>query len=401
MHVFSAPQPCPTSAQRARRPTLWGLVSLVAAGALALGGCSGDPAESRTAPPPREKPVVTVLPAVDSIDDTFLEREATLYPAADATISAKQDGFVIDVVPEIGDVIHAGDVIVELDRTDRGLQIRELRATLKKAETNLANEQRTWDRVLELHSKRVASDERRDEQKAQVDLARAELEEARARLARQEIWFKDLTILAPFPGVVAELSAEGGEYVERGDPLARLKRIDIIVAACTINERYLNVVREGSPAVVHVTAHPDRTFEGLVWKIVGDALIESRSFPVRVLIPNPDLALKPGMSARVAFRRSVKDAVLIPKDAVVANGNGSVVYVIEDGVARERPVELGAAIGDRWHVRSGIDRGDAVVVQGNEDLHSGDAVQLVELPPPGPPSLPTALEAERGTAAGS
>lgn len=400
MHVFSEPKPSLTSARRARRSSLSGwLTALVAAGALA--GCSGDSAESRTAPPPRDKPVVTMHPTVDSVEDTFLEREATLMPVADATISTKQDGFVLDVVPEVGDVLHTGDVIAELDRTDRGLQIRELRASVEKAVTNLANEERTWERILELHSNQVASDERRDEQKAQVELARAELEEARARLARQEVWFKDLTIVAPMPGVIAELDAEDGEYIERGSPIARLKRIDTIVALCTVNERYLDAVREGSPTVVHVTAHPDRTFEGLVWKIIGDALIESRSFPVKVVIPNPDLVLKPGMSARIAFRRSVKDAVLIPKDAVIGAGDSPVVYVVAEGIARERPVELGAAIGDRWHVRSGVERNDAVVVQGNEDLRGGDAVRLVELPPPGPPSLPSALEAERAGAAGS
>jgi membrane fusion protein (multidrug efflux system) len=180
-----------------------------------------------------------------------------------------------------------------------------------------------------------------------------------------------------------------------------MKRVDVVVAVCTVSERFLAQVSEGSPAVVEVAAYPGRQFEGLVWKIIGDALVESRSFPVKVLLPNPDLALKPGMSARVAFRRHLTDAVLVPKDAVLDVEQQPHVFVVRDGKAERRDVELGAAIGDAWHARSGLGPDDLVVVTGNEDLQSGDLVKTVELPRPGAPAVPAAEKAARGGAQGS
>ena len=192
------------------------------------------------------------------------------------------------------------------------------------------------------------------------------------------------------PGVVTQLYTEGGEYLKRGDKVLELKRIDSLVALCTISERYLGHVSEGSSVHVAVTAFPERSLQGLVWKIVGDALLESRSFPVKVLLSNQDLTLKPGMSARVSFVRRVDDGLLVPKDAIIEEDDEHFVFLVTDGQAERRSVELGTAVGDRWHVRAGVSAEDDVVVAGNEDLNAGDAVLLVDLPAPGPPTLPKA-----------
>jgi RND family efflux transporter MFP subunit len=150
-----------------------------------------------------------------------------------------------------------------------------------------------------------------------------------------------------------------------------------------------------------VTGFPGREFEGLIWKVVPDVDISSRSLPVKVLLPNPDLALTPGMSARILFIRALDDALLIPKDAVLEDGDERYVLVVEKGSAERRPVEVGAAIGDRWHVRSGLEGNESVIVAGNEDLEAGSPVQVVELPPPGPPTLPDSLQADRSQPADS
>jgi membrane fusion protein (multidrug efflux system) len=107
------------------------------------------------------------------------------------------------------------------------------------------------------------------------------------------------------------------------------------------------------------------------------------------------------MSARVSFIRALDDALLISKDAVLQDGDEHYVLVVERETATRRPVELGVAIEDRWHVRSGLDGSESVIVAGNEDLDAGTAVQVVELPPPGPPTLPDALKADRAAPAGS
>jgi RND family efflux transporter MFP subunit len=385
---------------RLRVPTRFG-AALALALASACGGAEPDVAAGG---PPRDHgpvPVVAAAPERRSLDDVFLEREATLYPVAEATVSTRQEGFVRTLLPEAGDVLQAGDRIAEIDPTDRKQKLEQLRAALSAEKTSLAVEQQGWQRVAELHARQIVSEEQREQQRANLDRARARVDEARARVETAEQGMSELHIFAPIPGVVTDVRAQDGEYVRRGAAIVHMKRIDVIVAVCTVSERFLAQVSEGSPAVVEVAAYPGRQFEGLVWKIVGDALVESRSFPVKVLLPNPDLALKPGMSARVAFRRHLTDAVLVPKDAVLDVEQQPHVFVVRDGKAERRDVELGAAIGDAWHARSGLAPDDLVVVTGNEDLQSGDLVKTVELPRPGAPAVPAAENAARGGAQGS
>ncbi len=260
---------------------------------------------------------------------------------------------------------------------------------------------RARNRAEKLFAQHVASESELEDQRSSLDRARAEVEEVRARVKQAEQALEELHILAPMDAVVSSRFIEEGEYLERGDPVAELKRIDSIIAICTVSERDLTAVQEGAPARVHVTAFPDRTFEGLVWKIIPNASVESRSFPVWVLLPNPEFVLKPGMSARVTFVRRLERALLIPKDAVLEDETGAYVFVISDDRAERRSVELGPAVADSWSVRSGLSTHDLVVVTGNEDLESGEATQIVELPPPGPPTLPTSLEASHGDASGS
>jgi membrane fusion protein (multidrug efflux system) len=335
-------------------------------------------------------PVVVAQPEERSLEDTFLEREATLVPLRTTTLSAQQEGLLIDLFPEAGDLVHAGDAIAQLAATSYELKLDELRADLHKREVTLAERKQAWARTQELYRKNVVSIDERDERKLELDRAKAEVEEARARVTRQETDLLGLRVLAPFPGVISSLHTEVGTYLKRGDAIVELKQIDWVVAVCTVNERDLRHVHEGATARVTLPAFPDRLFEGLVWKIIPDAVVASRSFPVKIILRNSAIELKPGMSARIAFVRNLERALLVPKDAVVEDGDEKVVWTIKDGKAERRPVEIGTPVGDRWQIRSGLEPGEGVVVTGNESLKAGMAVEVVQLPPPGPPTLPAA-----------
>ena len=97
---------------------------------------------------------------------------------------------------------------------------------------------------------------------------------------------------------------------------------------------------------------------------------------------------------KISFVRRIEQALLVPKDAVLRRGDERYVLVVADGHAEQRGVELGAPVGDQWYVRSGIGAGDDVIVSGNEKLRAGQPVRVVELPPPGPPTVPAMRAAD-------
>jgi RND family efflux transporter MFP subunit len=361
---------------------------------LGLAGCSSEPtADARPGDAqkrPETVPVVVMRPELTSLEDVFLEREATLLPIVTTTISAQQEGVILRIPPEVGDAVHEGDPLVELDDIEYRLRLDERRADQHKAEVTLEERKRAWARVEELYKKNIISEDERDDVRLSLDRAQAEWEQARVRTEQAEVNLQGLRIAAPFPGVISAIHADVGSYVQRADSILELKRVDWIIALCTVSERDLVHVHEGGSARVTLPAFPKRVFEGLIWKIVPDALVASRSFPVKILLKNPLLELKSGMSARISFVRRVEDAILVPKDAVEDDGDEPVVWVAHEGKAARRVVELGAAFGDRWHVRRGLSVEEPVIVTGNEFLEPDMRVEIAELPPPGPPTLPAA-----------
>ncbi len=347
------------------------------------------------------KPVAVVRVAQESVEGAFLQRDATLHPVSQVRVSTRQEGFVLSRSVEDGDVLHKGDPIAYLDDTEHRLRLTEFRAAQRRAEASREEAARAWKRTVELFERKVASAGERDDRRTELTRADADVAEATAREKRATEALDEFTIRAPMEAVVSELFIESGAYLERGDPIAHLKRINNMLAITSVSERYLSQIGEGLPVELTVTAYPGRSFEGVVWKIIPDASLESRSFPIRVLVPNPAYELKPGMSAQVNFSRRLDDALLVPKDSVLGRGENRHVFVVKDDVAVRREVSLGHAVGDRWHVTEGLTAEDWVIVTGNEELDDGGAVQIVDLPPPGPPTLPTRLEAGRPEGAGS
>lgn len=379
-----------------RRPRARGVACAFSIFLFGLPGCSGEPsADARPDGPPQAAkavPVVVIRPERSTIDDVFLEREASLLPIVVTTVASQQEGVIMQVYPEVGDVVHEGDAIVQMDESDYRLILDERRAELKKAEVTLTERERSWARVEELFEKKIISEDERDGQRLALENARADVDLARARAARAEQDLRSLRIFAPFPAVVAAIHSDVGSYVQRGDAILDLKRVDWIIALCTVNERDLRFVQEGGSVRVTLPAYPGRLFDGLIWKIVPDALVGSRSFPVKILLQNTQIELKSGMSARVEFVRRVEDALLVPKDAVVYDGEQPTVWIAREGKAERRAVELGAAFGDRWHVREGLGVEDAVIVTGNEFLEPDASVEIGELPSEDRTDLPEARE---------
>jgi membrane fusion protein (multidrug efflux system) len=363
-----------------------------------LAACSGE--TSNASPRPGggfgkgPTAVSSVQPQLRSLEDTFLEREATLLPVATPRISTKQEGFVVELWPEVGDYVHEGDVIARIDDSERKLELAEAEAEIQQSRAELFEKRNDWARTSKLWKQKVISAGERDGVRAELDIAKAKVERDGVRIERAQQALEDVTIQAPSDGIITEQLTERGEYLQRGDGIFIMKDVSAMIAVCTVSERHIGQVDEGGSVYVHVTAYPNRVFQGLIWKIVPDALVNSRSFPIKVLLPNVDLALKPGMSARVSFVRQLDGAVLVPKDAVLREGETSFVLVVTEGFAERREIELGRPIGDAWHVRSGVGPDDEVIVSGNEKLQPGSAVTVVELPPPGPPTVPSMRAAD-------
>ena len=216
------------------------------------------------------------------------------------------------------------------------------------------------------------------------EIAQAEAEYRRATFVveRLEDELRRMTIVAPFTGFLIRKRIDVGAWLRPGDPVADLIDLDPVYVVGPVNEREASRLRNGVRARVTLDAHPDRTFAGELAQVVPQADRESRAFPVKVRVRNPEHVLKSGMFARVALEiPGNREALHVPKDAIVRRAGASLVFVVDNGVARARPVRTGVAASGLVEILDGaLTAGQEVVVVGNDTLQDGAKVRKVAAP---------------------
>lgn len=210
------------------------------------------------------------------------------------------------------------------------------------------------------------------------------------------------TIRAPFSGFVVAQHAEMGDWIQKGDPVIELMQLDPIELRVNIPEDYVARLYaamseraaddEKLTVNIRFQALPNHEFEGHVERIVPQADLRTRSFPVLIHVANPDRGDRPmirsGMLARVNLPIGrTEQRLMVPKDAVVLNGASYSVVVVdtltdEQGkdklVARTVPISVGVSIGSRIEIRGELRSGQLVVVEGNERIRTGQEVRIVQ-----------------------
>lgn len=213
----------------------------------------------------------------------------------------------------------------------------------------------------------------------EVDFAIAEtgVEQARAGLELAQIQLDNTTVEAPFDGVVAELLISQGSTVGPQSPVARFVSSDIEVEI-EIEENRINQVFEGQNVSLRLTAYPGQDFPATVTSIAPTADENTRTFTVKVTPVDAEAQLRSGMFADVSVLAAERDDVtLIPRDALVQQGDKQFVYVIEQGQAQQRDVEVGISDGTQVEILSGLEPGDTVVISGQPNLSDGAKVEVV------------------------
>jgi RND family efflux transporter MFP subunit len=279
-------------------------------------------------------------------------------------------------------------------------QLEESLSSVSQAEQSCAEAQAKYDLI-------VAGP--RVEQIAQAE-ARVQNQEQTVQLLEEML--RKYTLRAPFDGYVVNEFTEVGAWVMRGDPVAEVIQLVPMEVEASLPEKYIPDVKVGEPAEIRLTVMPDQPLPGRVERIIPQADVRSRTFPIRVRL---DESIRPethrimaGMLGHVVLSLQDSQAVkLVPKDALVLNGGEQSVVVVDavdpsqgidaKGVARVVPVELGVTRQSSIQIRGDVRVGDLVVTRGNERLRSGQYLVWKGTAVPLSPSSP----AESGTSSSS
>ena len=344
------------------------LLTSLLGGAGAVGGwyLFAEPVSSaREAPGPRTRTVPVESAVAETGRAATLVRATGTLLASDAVVVQPEiAGRVTAVLFQQGQAVGAGETLIQLDPAT-------LEAELTKAEAALALARENFNRSESLSRRGATAAQALDEARAALRTA-----EAQVALARQRL--DDTDIRAPFDGVVGLKQLSVGRYVEPGDELVALERIDPLYLDFRLSERWLTKLVPGATVAVTVDALPGRSFTGTITALDPKVDVNGRAVQLRATVPNADRSLRPGLFARIEVELDAKpDAVLVPEAAVVLQEEGPIVYRIVDGKAVLTRVATGIRRDGRVEITQGLAPGDAVVTNGHVRLRDQAQVEIV------------------------
>ncbi len=191
--------------------------------------------------------------------------------------------------------------------------------------------------------------------------------------------FADAPIESTINGLIKQVMTEMGASVTPAAPLFSVVDMDSVEIIVNIPEKEIPRIHTGQKAEVSLIAYPESIFTGIIYKMspVVDPL--SRTREARILAANPDHTLKPGMFGSVDILiKTSSNAIIIPYSAVIDREERQVVFIVEDGKAKEVQPVIDIIEGESLSVTAGIEKGDLVIVVGQHNLSHGDQVSIVE-----------------------
>jgi membrane fusion protein, multidrug efflux system len=319
-------------------------------------------APASTSAPRATPPVETATVEIGRVADE-LEALGTLAANESVVIAPEIAGRVTRLGFKEGERVKEGQILVALDAAI-------LENEVKQAQANLDLAKDTYERARSLAQRGTGTQVALEQATAQLAAAEASVALARARLEKA-------TIVAPFEGVVGLRSVGVGDYVAVGQNLITLTDIDPIKVDFRVPEIFLGQVKDGQKVEIRVDAIPGRTFDGQIYAIDPVVDVNGRAIRLRAQVPNPELVLKPGLFARVKIVTDAREeALLVPEVAVMPEGTGKAVYVVEGGNARLTKVEIGKRLAGKVEITEGLTAGAQVVVAGQMRLRDGAPVDV-------------------------
>lgn len=369
-----------------------GLV-LVAASA----ACAGAP--QRPAPGPVEVTTVTVQPERVVLTTELPGRTA---PYLVAEIRPRVNGLIQERAFEEGADVRKGSVLYRIDPAPYQAAHEQAKAALAVAEANLPAARALSERLAGLAAISAVGQQEADNAAAALGRAEAAVASARAALEAARIQLAYTPLEAPISGRIGRSAVTVGALVAAYQPvpLAVIQQLDPIYVDVTQSSAELLKLRRAlaSGAVTSAQGATRRARlvleDGTPYAHEGrlqfrDVTVDptTGSVTLRMVFPNPELVLLPGMYVRAVIEEAAHEAaILAPQQGVTRNPQGvaTALVVGADGTAQERQLEVDRAIGDRWLVTSGLAAGDRVIVEGQQNIRAGVPVKEAPATPAAP-----------------
>ncbi len=388
----------------------------------------GGPAGKKGTPPPtgvmvaeaKKEAVREIVSVVGSVESPRISR-----------IGSEVEGLVEEIFLGEGDLVKTGQTLIQLSNSQLKISLAEAVAEkeeshkkllelmagsrpqeIEKAKGGMKEAEALWKKAAKEHTRyeKLFKDEVIDERlltnsqleavaaervflqrkssyelalegtrKEVIAMAEAAVNVKKAKVSLLRDKLKKTSITSPFDGVVAEKFVEKGEWVTLGQQVFRVLQIHPLWVTLPVPESVVSQVHSGTEVSLEMDAFPERVFTAKVFQVIPEANKGSRTYPVRLLLKNPDRLLKVGMMAKgfIPYGKE-RQALMIPQDAVtVSQGRKNVFVVDAKNTAKAVPVQTGVLQKGFIEVKGDLKPGDLVVTRGGERLRPGMSLKIL------------------------
>jgi membrane fusion protein (multidrug efflux system) len=341
------------------------LIFLIALVVFGLIGCSSQSIANAEEKKQEEAIPIEVTTVEKGSVSAYFTGTASLEAENEAKVVAKAGGVVEKIFVEEGDKVTKGQVLAKLDDDKPTLDLAEAQARLKQLENE-------FNRNKELHKKNIISTE-------VYERIRSDFEMQKAKVAQAGLMKSYTSIRSPIDGIVSERFIKVGNMVPQHEPCFHITDFEPLLAVLYAPEKEISKLRQNQQAILEMDAIPDYTFTGKILRISPVVDPQTGTFKVTVALTTPEIKLKPGMFSRVRIVHDIhSDTLLLPKDAVLSEGNESVVFVVKENIVQRRRVEIGYVNTTHLEIMSGLQLGDTVVQTGIGGLKDGSMIEILE-----------------------
>jgi RND family efflux transporter MFP subunit len=348
----------------------------------------------------------------------MVDLSGSLVSPDQVRVSSEVSGIISSINADLGEEVQSGQVLLQLDTRELQLAVERAESALRQTEAQLGIDSARSSSVPpddQIASVRTANANRDDariklrqtqEQVTKGLLPRADLDTVETRLkvaeasvqsalenvralkaslqdrraalelARKKV--ADASVRAPASGAISERLVQKGEFIRENTQVVTIVQLNPLKLQTAVQEKYADIIHRNLPVQFKVEPFPNEVFQGRVANISPSINDQTRTFPVEILVANPNRKLKPGFFAKGAILTTKDQNVMaVPQEALSTLAGVSSVYVIENGAVRQQNVTLGVQEGLAYEVLDGLKGNEVLAASSLNEITSGTKVTML------------------------
>ncbi|SEI08543.1 RND family efflux transporter, MFP subunit [Rheinheimera pacifica] len=324
-------------------------------------------------------PVRVAMPQEQGLSEQLV-LSGSLTAQQDASLSSRTAGLVAELLVDAGSTVKKGQPLLKLDTALAQHELAQRQAALSAAQVLQTERLRLVTEAEKLTEQQLFPQTELSLRRAALAEADAMLQQAKAEQQQQQEIVARHTLTAPFAGVIAQRTTDVGEWVALGTPVLQLVSLAPLLLDVQVPQEYFAALSALRRIEVRADMLPAEKLSAKLLATVPVGSSSARSFLARLEVTDGQQVLLPGTSASATFYFERDDAtvLVVPPDALLRHPDGNFsLFAIRDNKAYRHNVTLGRSSEQGVEILSGLPKGQAVVVRGNETLRDGQAVRVL------------------------